>query len=382
MAQIRLQLRDIGCQSSDCRLSLAHLPAQVLDVLLMLFLLLLGLRHLLVTVRLLVGLLLRIIQQPLDHVLNQTLDLRERVSSRRRSCLHRGADLRRQQRQRKVVALPAQRLQVVNDIAVILAACLGLHLQQAVRTVGGSASLLLNDLLSSVQSLQFLVPPLNTGLVVGSLHHAVRLQASQFTVIRVRVLRGLGEVTLSCGLVLLSRGLVVLGVVQLLVGVLDLVLQRRHQHSVGVSLLGLLLCGLALLSLGLLKHILKDFDHSIQPLVGLHHHVVLSILRALHERLQASPIAASNGPRLDQSLKSLRHAADGLSIGLRKARLLQSPNRPVDGVNGLRQLSVTRRVICVLLGPDLLGLCQVTLSSRDALGQLPNRSFIRLNIRG
>mmetsp|Transcript_62216 Transcript_62216/g.166660 ORF Transcript_62216/g.166660 Transcript_62216/m.166660 type:complete len:212 (-) Transcript_62216:1033-1668(-) len=154
VAQLSLKSRNVICEAGDGSISFVNFAREGVDVFLMLGLLLFGLRHLLVAESLLRGLLLSLIQQLLNHALNQPFHLGKYIlASTSSSCTGR---LGSQQADLHAILLPSQRAQHLHDPydALRIVLSVGVNLQEkSIRPRISTTSLLLDNLFGSCESL-------------------------------------------------------------------------------------------------------------------------------------------------------------------------------------------------------------------------------------
>merc|ERR1719201_161890 len=228
-----LERRNLFLQLRDLRGRLVDLRGQIVELRLLVLLLRLRLRHLLVAESLVRSLLRGLRLELLDHLRDQTLDLREGVLAEHGGRLN----ALRQQGELLVIVLLREALEKVQNVLLHLLqlrlrAGLGhrADLEEGVGPVGSGASLFLEDLLRGGERLKLLCAGLLRLRVLLRGCHALLLQILEVRLVVREVLGRSLELTLRNGLGLLCRSLGRLCLRERLLaerdGVLDLLLQH------------------------------------------------------------------------------------------------------------------------------------------------------------
>merc|ERR1719331_3747191 len=228
-----LERRNLFLQLRDLRGRLVDLRGQTVELRLLVLLLRLRLRHLLVAESLVRSLLRGLRLELLDHLRDQTLDLREGVLAEHGGRLN----ALRQQGELLVIVLLREALEKVQNVLLHLLqlrlrAGLGhrADLEEGVGPVGSGASLFLEDLLRGGERLKLLCAGLLRLRVLLRGCHALLLQILEVRLVVREVLGRSLELTLRNCLGLLRRSLGRLCLRERLLaerdGVLDLLLQH------------------------------------------------------------------------------------------------------------------------------------------------------------
>mmetsp|Transcript_142080 Transcript_142080/g.454203 ORF Transcript_142080/g.454203 Transcript_142080/m.454203 type:complete len:355 (-) Transcript_142080:452-1516(-) len=279
------------------------LRAQLLDLAGLITRLLGGLCKLLITESLVGGVLVGLLLKSLHHILDQALDLGERVLAVVGADSDRGAhargelrELRRALLLREVAdkahGLELSQPRARRDLRALCSLQEG-HLVQAVAEILRATNALLDDTLGLGQCLELLTAAFGLSLKVLGLGHALVVQARERCRVALQLLRGHAEVALRGGPLLAGGGNALLGLLQLLVAELDFILQGLLKHLEGMEVLSLLFAGRIQLLLGLLKEVRQGL-HDAAALAGIHRarrcaHVVV-VGGALHQGSEAAGV--------------------------------------------------------------------------------------------
>mmetsp|Transcript_63315 Transcript_63315/g.166041 ORF Transcript_63315/g.166041 Transcript_63315/m.166041 type:complete len:445 (+) Transcript_63315:522-1856(+) len=246
------------------------LRAQLLDLAGLITRLLGGLCKLLITESLVGGVLVGLLLKSLHHILDQALDLGERVLAVVGADSDRGAhargelrELRRALLLREVAdkahGLELSQPRARRDLRALCSLQEG-HLVQAVAEILRATNALLDDTLGLGQCLELLTAAFGLSLKVLGLGHARLVQVPLGLGVCGQILGGRLEVALGRSLGLAVRSDAFLGIIHVLVGHLDLVLQRLLEHLEVVGTGGLLVPQIVQLRLGLLQQALQGLD--------------------------------------------------------------------------------------------------------------------------
>mmetsp|Transcript_47308 Transcript_47308/g.115927 ORF Transcript_47308/g.115927 Transcript_47308/m.115927 type:complete len:256 (+) Transcript_47308:906-1673(+) len=160
---------------------------------------------------------------------------------------------------------------------------------------------------------------------------------------------------------------------------LDLVSQRLLHHLEVELGLSLSLLRRRTLALGLLQHVIQDFDNSIHATLRL----ILVLRCRLQEGLQMCLVVVSNGHTVQQNSQRISNLGYGLGIDLGQPShvLLNQSQGTRQRVDGLAQLRIPVHPIIVLGSANLCGALQILFGLRDGLRQLANLCFGLFDVR-
>mmetsp|Transcript_92042 Transcript_92042/g.234027 ORF Transcript_92042/g.234027 Transcript_92042/m.234027 type:complete len:554 (+) Transcript_92042:417-2078(+) len=381
LAELILQLLHLRLQLGGLRGGLVDLGGQLGDVVVEFRLFRRSLGYLLITVRLLVGLLGHLLLQFSNHVHDERPNLSERVLAAE---LDNRGDAGGELGEGGGMLGLGEFLDDGDDfgLAEVSAA---LHLDEGIALGHGTGARLLEDIHGRGQRLQLLAAGGHGLLVVGSDLQASAL-ARLHRLLRVRELlpRNL-EVARGAGLGLLRRGLAGLLLIHVLVVGGQLILKRLRQHVEVMLAVDLGLAQIRKLALRLLLHVLQHIhDASALALVrrrgrraelGI---LVLGALLRLHERRQFLLVAAGEGGGIEKGTERLdhtrAHTAGGADLSQRRGvlgdLLHQNAHGTVQAVDAVRQLCLRGAELHRLLVADLCGILQLDLGLGDRAGEI------------
>mmetsp|Transcript_7391 Transcript_7391/g.15831 ORF Transcript_7391/g.15831 Transcript_7391/m.15831 type:complete len:360 (-) Transcript_7391:581-1660(-) len=297
-AKFSLQRRNVISQTGDRSICFVNLACERVHIFLVLRLFLFSFSHLLVTESLLRPFLLCLVEQLLDHTLNEPLHLgKDVLPSTSGSSAGR---LRCQQTDLHAVLLSAegpQHLHNTHNALGIILSVSGQLKEKTIRTCISTARFLLDDLLCSSQSFELLTPALDAGLMVCGSLHAVHLQRLQGSRVGCLILFGSGKITLRCGQALAVCCLGLLGVCQLFVLLLTTLGEGSLHHLIIELGFGLSLRRGTALILSLRQHILQNRHNCLQSTVA---QPLRILLLRLQERLDALSIMSGKHSTVDQ----------------------------------------------------------------------------------
>merc|ERR1719375_2978243 len=371
-AHLLLELRDL-------RRGLVDLRGQVVHLTLLVVALRLGLGHLLVAEGLLVGLLLRLREQLLNHLLHLGEGVRAEHDL--------AADAHRELREGRDAHVLRERLERADHARRHATRARararlrrGLELQEGVvRALRGAARLLLQDLLRHGQRLELRRALLLLHLVLLRARHALVLEVLELLLVVRDLLRHALELTRGRGVRLLGHGLALLRRAELALLRLDRVREALLEHLEVVVRLHLRLLPVRALRLRLLEHVLHGrHDAAGLGLVRLRsrgarglEHVVLQ--EGLELRLVRRAHAAHAGRR-DEGAERIRHLLHG--VGLQEHALahllLEDGDGAAQHADGLRELRVRGREVLRLLLADRRRGLEVLAVRRDRIRELPD----------
>mmetsp|Transcript_94219 Transcript_94219/g.304936 ORF Transcript_94219/g.304936 Transcript_94219/m.304936 type:complete len:569 (+) Transcript_94219:566-2272(+) len=382
LAELIFQLKNLRLQLGGLRGGLVYLGGQLSNVVVEFCLLRLGLGHLLIAVRLLVGLLGHLLFQLRNHVRDERPDLSERVLAAE---LDNHSDAGGELGESGGVVGFGELLDDGDDLGLAEVSA-ALHLDEGIALGHGAGARLLEDIHGRGQRLQLLAAGGHGLLVVGSDLQA-GAPARLHRLLRVRELlpRNL-EVARGAGLGLLRRGLAGLLLIHVLVVGGELILQGllEHLEVVRVGVLGL--AEVAELTLGLLLQVLQDLqDAAALALVrrggrraelGV---LVLGALLGLHEGDELLLVRAREGRGVEHRAQGLEHGLHAaLAVDLSQSRrvfrhlLREDAGGAVEGIDGVHELGLGTLELGRLLAPDLRGVRQLRLGGGDGAGEVRN----------
>merc|ERR1719201_216986 len=398
LAEFLLECRNLLLQLRDLRGRLVDLRGQVVKLRLLILLLRLRLRHLLVAESLVRSLLRCLRLELLDHLRDQTLDLREGVLPEHGG----GLNALRKQRELLVTVLLRKALEKVKNVLLhLLRLRSGLrhraNLEEGVGPVRSGAGLLLEDLLRSCERLKlFRAGRLRLRVLLRG-RHALLLQVLEVRLVVSQVLGSRLELALRGRLGLLGSSLGLLRLGKLLLaerdGILDLLLQHLEVER-GVHL-GLLRG--RKLGLRLLEHVLKNAQDTtrlrlvrgwVRSAARLQREVRVAVsLRRLEERLHLNLIGGVHPSRHDHGLQRIHDLAHrllpGLALdepGLRHLALNDAVSALEHG-NGFHKLLLELLEVFVLLRANRRRALEVLGAGGDACAQLLDLRLSRADLR-
>merc|ERR1719388_432238 len=391
LAELLLEERDGLLQLRDLRGRAVDLRVQVVDLLLLVGLLGLGLRHL------------------LDHA----LDLREGVGAHHAQGADAHGELREGRDLRLLREALDQRHHAVLDLAGLHAgpgarADLGVGaradleearvgvgrrvgLELVVGALRRAAGLLLDDLLRGRERRELLRALLLLGLVVLRLGHALVLEVLELLLVGRDLLLHALELAGGDGLVLLREGLGLLALRELLLLVRHGVLQRLLEHLEVVVRLHLRLLPLGAPRLRLLEDVLhRGDDAAALGLVGRRVRSAaerqLILVLVLEQRRKLGGVGSADATNTfghderAERVPNLVHRARLQEASLAHL-LLKDRDRAAEHVNGLGELRIGRVVVRLLLLADCGGGLEVLGVRRDRRRELADLRLERRDLR-